>query len=102
LPAESFDGVFANASLFHVPRAELHNVLLHLHACLRPNGVLFTSNPRGDGEGINGQRYGHYFELEASKEFFQNAGFNVLSHYYRPEGKPIEQQPWLAIVSHKN
>jgi len=102
LAAESFDGVFANASLFHVPRAELHNVLLRLHDCLRPNGILFTSNPRGNSEAVNGQRYGHYLELETSEEFFQKAGFKVLSHYYRPAGKPIEQQPWLAIVSRKN
>jgi hypothetical protein len=40
--------VFANASLFHVPRAELPRVLGELHATLRPGGVLFTSNPRGD------------------------------------------------------
>jgi len=102
LPAESFDGVFANASLFHVPRAELHKVLLRLHDCLQPNGVLFTSNPRGNSEAVKGQRYGHYLELETSEKFFQNAGFKVLSHYYRPTGKPIEQQPWLAIVSRKN
>ena len=46
LPAR-FDGVFANASLFHIPRQELPTVLLELHAYLRPRGVLFTSNLRG-------------------------------------------------------
>ena len=47
LPDNHFDGVFANAALFHVPSQELPRVLLELHACLKPSGVLFSSNPRG-------------------------------------------------------
>ena len=35
LPAERFDGVFANASLFHVPGQELPRVLGELHATLK-------------------------------------------------------------------
>ena len=38
LPDAAFDGVFANASLFHVPRAVLPTVLAQLHASLRPGG----------------------------------------------------------------
>ena len=55
LPAAHFDGVFANAVLFHVPGAALAEVLAALWRCLKPGGVLFSSNPRGDGrEGICG------------------------------------------------
>ena len=50
-PPARFDGVFANASLFHVPRSELPRVLRELHATLKPRGVLFSSNPRGDERG---------------------------------------------------
>ncbi|MEW4983903.1 MAG: class I SAM-dependent methyltransferase [Cycloclasticus sp.] len=101
LPDASFDGVFANASLFHVPSSELLNVLRKLHACLRVGGILFTSNPRGSTEGWQGQRYGHYLELDSTKVFLEQAGFELLEHYYRPKGKPIAQQPWLAIVSRR-
>lgn len=48
LPAERFDGIFANASLFHVPSERLPNVLRMLNAALKTDGVLFSSNPRGD------------------------------------------------------
>src|SRR6266508_3406141 len=47
LPQSRFDGVFANASLFHVPSQELPRILLELRETLRPRGVLFCSNPRG-------------------------------------------------------
>ena len=59
LPESRFDGVFANASLFHVPSQELPRILLELAATLKPRGVLFCSNPRGNNqEGFSGDRYG--------------------------------------------
>jgi len=99
LPAGRFDGVYANASLFHVPRQELPRVLAELHAALRPGGVLFCSNPRGeDEEGFHGSRFGVYYRLETWRRLVTAAGFVELAHFYRPEGLPREQQPWLASV----
>ena len=100
LPAAEFDGIFANASLFHVPSQELPRVLRELHATLRPRGVLFSSNPRGDNrEGWSGgDRYGVYHDLPAWQRFVGAAGFEEILHYYRPPGVPFEQQPWLASV----
>ena len=99
LPASYFDGVFANASLFHVPRQELPRVLRELHATLKPGGVLFSSNPRGTNEeGWNRGRYGAYHDLESWRTYLSAAGFVELSHYYRPPGAPRDRQPWLASV----
>ncbi len=103
LPISSFDGIFANASLFHVPRQELPRVLSELHATLKPDGALFTSNPRGnDEEGWNRGRYGAYHDLGSWRAFLDTAGFSELEYYYRPAGLPLEQQPWLASVWRKN
>lgn len=97
LPPARFDGVFANASLFHVPSKDLPRVLGQLHATLKPGGVLFSSNPRGaNEEGWNKGRYGAYHDIEAWRRYLAAAGFTELEHYYRPEGLPLEQQPWLA------
>jgi SAM-dependent methyltransferase len=101
LPAESFDGIFANAALFHVPSQELPRVLRELGAALKPGGVLFTSNPRGAEEGWSGERYGTFLEMEPFQKYLEAAGFEVLRHYYRPAGKPCHEQPWLAVVSRK-
>ena len=99
LPAGRFDGVFANAALFHVPTQELPRVLRQLHAALKPRGVLFSSNPRGNNEeGWNEERYGAYWDLEAWRHYLSAAGFTELAHYYRPAGLPRKQQPWLATV----
>lgn len=97
LPDNHFDGVYANASLFHVPGQELPRVLLELHASLKPGGVLFCSNPRGHNEeGWSGGRYGAYHDLDTWRGYVSAAGFCELDHYYRPAGLPREKQPWLA------
>ena len=102
LPAGHFDGVYANASLFHVPSLALPRVLQALHAALKSNGVLFSSNPRGNNEeGWNQDRYGAYHDLASWRGYMTAAGFVELTHYYRPPGLPIEQQPWLASVWRK-
>ena len=99
LPAAHFDGIFANASLFHVPTQALPRVLRQLHATLKPRGVLFSSNPHGDNQqGWTQGRYGAYHDLEAWRRYLAAAGFLELEHYYRPAGLPREQQPWLASV----
>lgn len=102
LPAARFDGIFANASLFHVPRRELPRVLGELRDALVPGGVLFSSNPRGSNEeGWSRGRYGVYHDLDGWRAFVEAAGFRALEHYHRPTGLPIEQQPWLASVWRK-
>ena len=102
LPAGRFDGVFANASLFHVPSRELPRVLGDLRAAMKPRGVLFSSNPRGSNEeGWHGERFGCYWDLERWRAIVTAAGFEELAHYYRPAGKPRDQQPWLATVWRK-
>ena len=99
LPAGRFDGVFANAALFHVPTQELPRVLRELRASLKPRGVLFSSNPRGNNEeGWDRGRYGAYWDLPTWRRYLTDAGYLELTHYYRPAGLPREQQPWLASV----
>ena len=102
LPDGRFDGVFANAVLFHVPGQELPRVLSQLHRTLKPGGVLFSSNPRGAGqEGWNGDRYGAFHDWPSWQQYLTEAEFIEVEHFYRPAGVPIEAQPWLASVWRK-
>ena len=102
LPPASFDGVYANAVLFHVPSVALPKVLDDLYAALKPGGVLFTSNPRGHNEeGWQGPRYGSYYDLETWQQYLTAANFLHVHHYYRPSNLPRDQQPWLASVWRK-
>jgi SAM-dependent methyltransferase len=102
LPDGYFDGIFANATLFHVPSQELPRVLLELRAALKPRGVLFSSNPRGENEeGWSQGRYGTFHDWQAWQRYMSAAGLAELEHYYRPPGLPRNRQPWLASVWRK-
>jgi SAM-dependent methyltransferase len=102
LPPALFHGIFANASLFHVPSTELPRVLVELRDAMRPHGVLFASNPHGrNEEGWNRGRYGAFLDLPTWSRYVTDAGFTLLDHYYRPAGRPRAEQPWLATVWRK-
>ena len=102
LPRSTVDGIFANAVLFHVPSQELPRVLGELRDALKPAGVLFSSNPRGNGEeGWTGDRYGAFHDWPTWHRHVSAAGFEALGHFYRPTNAPLERQPWLASVWRK-
>ncbi|MBV9949246.1 MAG: class I SAM-dependent methyltransferase, partial [Myxococcales bacterium] len=99
LPEGRFHGVFANASLFHVPTADLARVLGAIRLALKPGGVLFCSNPRGHNEeGWHGARYGCHWDLGRWRSLVGPVGFEEIRFYFRPEGKPRAEQPWLATL----
>ncbi len=86
-----------------MPASELPRILADLRATLKPGGVLFSSNPRGDGqEGWSDGRYGSFHDLACWRTYLGAAGFDELEHYYRPPGLPLAQQPWLASVWRRN
>jgi SAM-dependent methyltransferase len=102
LPAAHFDGIFANASLFHVPASELPRVLCQLKAALKPGGVLFASNPLGRGaEGWSGGRYGVWHDPSSWRAHLLAAGFDEVGHYHRPVEQPPEARQWLASLWRK-
>jgi len=99
LPQRHFDGIFANASLFHAPSRELPRVLRQLHAALKPDGVLFSSIPHGaNQEGWSDGRYGVFHAPDSWRAFGSAAGFVEVESFYRPTGAPPGAQPWLASV----
>lgn len=105
LPAETFDGIFANASLLHVPRNQMVKVLKDLYQALVHQGAIVISICRGDGEGYSerptGYRYVSAWEYETLVPCLEQAGFEILRHYYRPPGLPCEAQSWLVVVACK-
>ena len=105
LPNDHFDGIFANASLIHVPKVEMLRVLKHLHYALCDRGILVMSMVRGNHEGFaerpTGYRYVSGWEYETLAPKLLEAQFQILRHYYRPTGMPIENQSWLVFVAQK-
>lgn len=93
LPHQFFDGIFANASLFHIPKSSLENTLRVFYNTLTANGILFTSNPRGTSESIEGSRYANFMEIAEYRPIVEQMGLDLIEHYYQPQGQPLENCP---------
>lgn len=99
LPAGAFDGVFANASLFHVPPQWLPEVLAGIARALAPGGVFFACNPLGrDEEGWFADRYVCLYSRRSWCRRVRQAGFRQIGLFNRPPGLPRRRQNWLATL----
>lgn len=78
--AGSFDGVWASASLLHVPRADATAALREFRRVLDGNGVAFVSVKRGEtpGSDPNGRHFEYYREREL-RELLADAGLEPFS-----------------------
>mgnify|MGYP000026068163 CR=1 FL=1 len=73
-----YDGIWANFSLLHVPRADFPNHLVRIHHALRPGGSLSIGMKIGSGERRDhlGRFYSYYGEQEL-RDLLTKAGFTV-------------------------
>lgn len=53
---QAFDGIWACASLLHVPETELPDTMIHLALSLKVDGLFYTSFKYGSGETVRGPR----------------------------------------------
>jgi SAM-dependent methyltransferase len=97
---EEFDGIWASASLLHVPRAEMDDVLQRLTQALRPGGVLYASFKLGEGEVVrDGRLFNSYTEATFGEVLAHHSElelvFTRINDDFRP-GRTGEQ--WLNLL----
>lgn len=87
-PIHSFDGIWACASLLHLHRAEVPQVLQNFFHLLKPSGILFVMVKEGLGEAdvkeslsSNMVRNFTYFTLTELKKLLENSRFTVEEIY---------------------
>ncbi|MBI4080596.1 MAG: class I SAM-dependent methyltransferase [Candidatus Levybacteria bacterium] len=105
LPKESFEGVWASASLVHVPRENLLPILKRIHALLKPGGVFFSSWRVGKGEKFTVEKRGNaelkryytYYDPEELIDLMKKADFIEVTH----ELDEIETGMWVGVFAHK-
>ncbi len=95
----SLNGIWACASLLHLPRADLPVVLSQFARLLKPNGRFYLSVKQGDSEGYNQHAYGQnapryftYWQPETLDSLLNAAGFCSLLQ----KSSPAPKGPWLV------
>jgi SAM-dependent methyltransferase len=72
---ETFDGVWANACLLHVPRSELGQVLARIWRALKPGGHFYASFKAGEEDGRDTlNRYYNYPSSDWLRATYSSAG----------------------------
>ncbi|MGJ8590275.1 MAG: class I SAM-dependent methyltransferase [Yoonia sp.] len=97
---QTFDGIWACASLLHVPRAQLADVLERLASCLNPAGVLYASFKYGDEER---EKDGRYFndlnELLLQEHLRSVPRLKLLEFWTSSDQRPDRQtETWLNCL----
>jgi SAM-dependent methyltransferase len=100
---DAFDGVWACASLLHVPRAELPQAMRRLRAALVPGGVWWMSFKYGTTERQAGGR--HFTDLdEAGAEALlaDVGGLTLISMDVGRDARPGRAaERWLSVLCRK-
>ena len=94
-----YDGIWANFSLLHAPRADLPGHLKAIHGALVPGGLLHLGLKLGDGEKRDhlGRFYAYHQEDEL-RTHLANAGFSgVVSRTGKEKGMAGTLDPFVII-----
>jgi SAM-dependent methyltransferase len=98
--SDSFDGVWACASLLHVPREDVPATLAEFSRVLDDGETLYCSLKRGDESGFDGD--GRFFErhtADAVRELLVDAGFEPVHVETADAAAVASQDGWVQVVA---
>lgn len=99
-----FDGVWACASLLHVKKKELPDILWKFHKALKADGIMYASFKYGNREEERLERFFSDYKIDELKNvFLQNGLFELVQIFKTKDVRPdYENKPWLNIILRKN
>ena len=101
---DRYDGIWACASILHLPKPELLDVLGKIAAALKKDGVLYCSFKYGTFEGMRSGRYFTDFTEETLAEFWKGAdGLTVFDSWITADVRPgREEERWINILARRS
>jgi ubiquinone/menaquinone biosynthesis C-methylase UbiE len=106
--SNTFDGIWANASLVHLPQEYLVKVLSSIYKILKPNGYFYVSVKQGEGEMLSSdsrykgvEKFWSYYSEEEFKKALLNAHFTVLKYDISKIDNSYQTNPWIKFFCQK-
>ena len=96
-----FDGIWACASLLHIPTYEMVNVLNKCYQALKENGVMYCSFKHGEFEGERNGRFFLDLIEERFKQFVEKTNFKILEVCITEDVRPDKTERWLNVLMKK-
>lgn len=95
-----FDGIWASASLLHVSKDELPNVMTKMYIALKPQGIIYASFKYEETENYRGDRRYSDFTETTVKELFTNSGFEILEIFITSDGRKEKcDEKWVNVIA---
>ena len=98
---EEFDGIWACASLLHVPKKELNDVFIKCYKALKKNGVMYCSFKYGDFEGIRQGRFFIDLNEDTFKIYIKNTLFSINEILITNDVRPDRKEKCLNVILNK-
>ena len=87
---EKFDGVWACASLLHVPSVDMQDTLQKLTRALKSGGILYTSFKYGEGELVRSDRFfSDYTETSFDRLLLAFPNLEVVKYWKTSDLTPL-------------
>ncbi len=101
--SEKYDGIWACASILHVSKNKLGDVLRKMAAALKQGGVIYTSFKYGDFEGVrNGRFFTDFTEESFAKMISSVSGISVEKSWITSDVRPDRgEEKWLNLILRK-
>ena len=95
----TYDGIWACASLLHIKREELEEVILKCINALKNKGILYCSFKYGDKEIEKDNRYFNYINEEIINDIASRNDLNIVDLYQSKDVRTIRNdEKWLNII----
>lgn len=100
---EVFDGIWACASLLHIPSEELKDIFEKVILGLKPGGVLYMSFKHGDFCGFRNGRYFNDFKTKTMRDFLSKfEELEILDIWKSEDVKgELNDELWLNVLVKK-
>ena len=100
---EKYDGIWACASILHLPKKQLREVLKNMYAALKSKGWIYTSFKYGEFEGERNGRYFTDFTTDTFKDFIHDMhGLKIEEQWITGDVRPGRgEEKWLNLLLQK-
>ena len=100
---EVYDGIWACASILHLPKEELGTTLHRIQRALKPEGILYTSFKYGTYEGLRNGRYFTDFTEETLTAFWLGIkGLHIVETWITGDVRPgREEERWVNLLARR-
>jgi 2-polyprenyl-3-methyl-5-hydroxy-6-metoxy-1,4-benzoquinol methylase len=110
---ESFDGIFMQAVLLHIPKKDIEDILRKAVSTLNPNGLVYIAVKEkieggvdeevkvDDDYGYEYERFFSYFTIDELRKYFKDVGLEMIYEDMKPPSRTARKSNWVQVIGRK-